>query len=190
MNSSDENEPRNQLYVNEEGSFTSKGIAQISGKGKLLRTSPKEMEAKRQKILENIQVPLLLVTVQHTASRFFVNLLQEHYGPPWPIHAPGCPFYFEHCRNRTMDSIKARHNEGAMLITTERPWGDCQLSWAKRGVQPLDEFDEQVSNWYSWVEPNSAVILNPWKESMRDSDLATLSVLIGKDLETDWRPMG
>lgn len=147
------------------------------------------MERKKALAMENIEVPILLVTVQHTASRFMVKLLQEHYGSPWPIYVSGCPFYFDHCRDANMDSIRARHNEGALLITTERNWDECLDSWRRRNVQGDSEYYEQRYNWEAFVEPNAAVILDPNRGS-RDHDLETLSLLIGKPLTTDWSPVG
>jgi len=191
MNSNDENENQNRLFVNGEGSFTSKGIVQIRGHGKLLRTSPEEMERKAQLVMEKIKHPVVLATVQHTGSRFFVSLLQERYGAPWPIYQRNRPFYFDHCRDSNMDSIIARVQEGATLVTTFRPWEDCRISWAKRKVNTYDEFKEQYNNWISVIQPMADCCVSVWAED-RNMLLQDLSTILELDppLTTDWRVVG
>lgn len=189
MNSHDEKELPPQLFVSEEGSFTSTGIAPMRGHGKILRTSPEEMKAKKERARKAIEVPIVLATVQHSASRFFVSLLQDHYGPPWPIHERGAPFYFDHCRDSMMDSILARVAEGAVLITTTRDWDECWESWERRGVNTRAEFNEQIENWYNYIYPMASVVVSAFSDD-RDLLLGDLSNLIRIPLTTDWKKVG
>ena len=153
--------------------------------------TPEIADAKARAILDQGLPPIVLCTVQHTASRFWLTLLQQHYGNAWPIHQPGRPLYFDHCRDSLMDSIKARVSEGAKLVTTYRSPKETWTSWENRSVNTSDEFVEQWNNWNEWVYPNADLIVSVFQgEGSRESSLHNLSLLTGREYVTDWKPVG
>jgi hypothetical protein len=148
--------------------------------------------------------PILLVTVPHTATRFFADLLSE------ALHLPNerirktdtgyvCRYIGTmHFANvELMDRYIARHDP--LLVTTVREEAKIRESWEKRieqrekfggGPIPLrSDIDLSLERWLDFVEKYDPLIVSvdsPEREAM----LERLSEAVGVELETDWRPVG
>jgi len=166
-------------------------IVNMTGHGKIFGDSRKEdQDAAAQKIFDSTGLPsIMLITVQHTGTRFFTKILEgAGYRLAWPLHQPGRPLYSDHCRAQYMDNIKARLSEGTILITTIRNWDDCEASWRRREVSTIEEFKEQREIWEDFIIDNAEFTLSI-DHVRKEELLRSFGEYLGVPLETDWRPI-
>ena len=167
-------------------------IVNMTGHGKIFGDNRKEdQDAAAQKIFDETGLPsIMLITVQHTGTRFFTNILENAgYRLAWPLYQPDRPLYSDHCRARYLDNINARLAEGTMLITTVRNWADCEASWRRREVSTIEEFKEQREIWEDFIQPTAGFELSV-DHFNKQHMLDTLAAYLGVPLETDWKPIG
>lgn len=108
----------------------------------------------------------LLVTVPHTGTRFFQQLI-------------GCKAL--HVSPAALE--QARAHDG-VLITTIRDWDDVQESWKRRGRD--QSFPEALMWWAELLTFNPVIVSI---DCQREERLARLSEALGMDLKTDWMPV-
>lgn len=130
---------------------------------------------------------LLLVTMIHTGTRFFVRLIYEATGVrPQTIAAEGPGFVASHIGPRKIAAIEAfiaKHHP--LIVVTERDPVKHQTSCLMKLVDPRQVIEARTEYWKFRDKYNPLVI--SFDAPDRDEKLAKFSEALGVTLTTDWQ---
>ena len=145
--------------------------------------------------------PILLATVPHTGTKFFMKIIEESLGvkhyhmrgqilykdKPQPLHRHD--LVLAHLSPPNWQPIKDYISlYKPVLITTERDYKKVVLSHEKRGKNDgRVEINYRVSDQFR--KKYDPLILSVDSDD-REERLILLSELIGQPLHTDWLPVG
>ena len=131
---------------------------------------------------------VLLVTIPHTGTRFFRDILTEHLpyvGMRGIVSGGKVGVGAIHCTQSVLDAI-ADAEYSHTLVTTWRDPEKVARSWLRRG-KPLEELDDYRARWGGMVRRWRPRFLT--LEEDRERKLAELGAYLGLDLTTDWEPV-
>jgi len=131
--------------------------------------------------------PIILVTVPHTGTSFFRDLLRAHFAQRTyrDLFEGADGFCVMHVTEDTIADIAAIADP--VLVTTTRDPGAVKLSYRRRG-ESLDALADYWKRWWDMVcqyKPYVVSVDSP----RRDELLAELGGALGVEFATDWAPV-
>lgn len=139
---------------------------------------------------------ILLATVPHTGTRFFIGLIEEAIGIDHHImRARTEPelnrYRFATCHIEEPNSEfleKYIETFDPLLIVTDRNPDEVAISWAKRGLD-LERLDECRRIQQEIITRHDPLIVSV-DAADREQKLGKLGQAIGEQLATNWQPVG
>ena len=136
---------------------------------------------------------ILFVTIPHTGTRFYLDLMSEVLGTPTNFKEPGGSFYYHHTHPLNIPRFtELVVKENFEVITTHRDLYATQASWLRRFPHREDkvaELDSHIDVYYDWVLPRASLVLSIEPE-LRELSLEALNAFLNANLTTDWTPIG
>lgn len=137
---------------------------------------------------------LLLVTIPHTGTRFFIDLLEPVLGPHTAMREkseahPLQAHNFATCHveyGALIDEYIALFNP--VLVTTTRQMAAVRSSYVKRGRND-ERIWQHFKSWLEFMDKYGPLVVSVDAQD-RDERLRDLSRLIGHDLQTEWKRKG
>lgn len=139
--------------------------------------------------------PVLLVTVPHTGNRFFIRLLETALGPHHALRTqtekgiPKRPYPFAaaHVEHVGLLTAYIASFPELALVTATRQMEAIYASYNKRGIND-GRVERHLRRWSDFMRRYRPLVVSVDAPD-REERLQKLCQLIGKKLETDWKPV-
>lgn len=143
---------------------------------------------------------ILLTTVPHTGTRFFIELIEKATGHEHHIMRArtepdsrqllqGYPFATCHIEPGNWQLLNWYIDDFQPLVVTTARWPrDVEASWRKRGLK-LDKMVEGNTLQKQLIRERDPIVVSVDAPN-RAERLEQLAQAIGSRLETDWQPVG